>query len=258
MTLVQSELKKAYLWSTQIKKIYKGSTQVRPAVLPYLCFTANTAGSIVRLNKAGSPTTVTLETSTDGQNWSTYTFWDIITLSNIWDKVYFRNTSETTTWFGKGTGARYYFYMSWSIAASWDITSLINKNGTDTLSWNYCFYGLFSGCSSLTTSPQLQATTLTNYCYQSMFSWCTNLEVLPKLPAITLTGYCYQNMFNACSKIKLSITQTWEYQTEYRIPETWTWTIASNSLSSMFINTWWTFTWTPTINTTYYTSNQVI
>ena len=49
----------------------------------YLCFTANTAGSKVTLNKTGSPTAVTLETSTDGINWSTYTIGSTITLSNI-------------------------------------------------------------------------------------------------------------------------------------------------------------------------------
>ena len=43
----------------------------------YLCFTANTAGSTVQLWKNWSPTPVTLETSTDWENWSTYTFsWD--------------------------------------------------------------------------------------------------------------------------------------------------------------------------------------
>jgi hypothetical protein len=26
----------------------------------------------------------------------------------------------------------------------------------------------------------------------------------------------------------------------------------------MFSSTWWTFTWTPSINTTYYTSNTVV
>jgi hypothetical protein len=65
-------------------------------------------------------------------------------------------------------------------------------------------------------------------------------------------------MFRNCSKIKLSTTQTWEYQTEYRIPTTWTWTSWSSSLSNMFTSTWWTFTWTPSINTTYYTSNTVV
>jgi len=109
--------------------------QVRPKVQPdYLCFTANTAGSTIKLNKTWSPTVVTLETSADGNIWSTYTIWDTITLSSIWSKVYFRNTSETTTWLSS-TSWYYNFVMTWSISGWWDVTSLINKNCTATITW---------------------------------------------------------------------------------------------------------------------------
>ena len=225
--------------------------------IPPLNFTANTAGSTIKLKKNGSPTAVTLEISTDWTTWTTYTIWDTITLVNIWDKVYFRNTSTTDTWFSTSSSNWYVFVMTWSIAWSWDINYLLNKNSTTTVS-SYCYHGIFYNCTSLTTSPQLPATTLSNWCYAYMFSWCTNLTTLPKLPATTLADSCYYNMFYNCSKIKLSTTQTWEYQTAYRIPTTWTWTTATNALNSMFKNTWWTFTSDPSINTTYYTSNTVV
>ena len=319
----------------KVKKIFVWDKQVRPVIPPYLCFTANTANSTVQLTKTGSPTAVTLETSTDGSNWTTYTIWTTITLSNIWDKVYRRNTSTTDTWFSLGYSNRYQFAMTGSIAWSWDVNYLLNKNSTTTVSSN-CYYNLFYWCTSLTTSPQLPATTLAEYCYCymfywctwltnapslpatilvndcytlmfqnctslttapqlpattlaewcynsmfqwctwlttaptlpsttlakycyiSMFDWCTNLTTLPKLPATTLIAGCYSSMFYWCSKIKLSGTQTWEYQTAYRIPTTWTGTTANYALDSMFASTWWTFTWTPTINTTYYTSNTVV
>lgn len=227
----------------------------------YLCFTANTAGSTVRLWKTGSPTVVSLETSTDGANWSSYTIWDTITLSNIGDSIYMRNTSETTTGFSNNTSNYYYFVLSWDINASWDVTSLINKNLTNTLTNNYCFYYLFRKSSSdtvLKTTPNLSATTLTTYCYFWMFINCAWLTIIPKLPALTLAWNCYNSMFQWCSNIKLSQTQTWEYQTPYRIPTEWAGTTATNAMTNMFYNTWWTFTWTPTINTTYYTSNTVI
>jgi len=252
--------------------------------IDYLCFTANTANSAVALNKTGSPTAVTLETSTDGINWSTYTIWNTITLSNIGDKVYWRNTSETTTQFGIGTSGRYTFNLTWSINASWDVTSLINKNCTDTISWDFCFYRLFQDNAALKTTPELLATTLTPYCYNMMFYGCTWLTTPPELPATTLTNYCYQNMFcgcsnleklprlrstavkqssyslmfKSCSKIKMSRSQTWEYQTPYRLPTEWTGTAWSGALINMFQYTWWTFTWTPSINTTYYTSNTLV
>lgn len=245
----------------KLKKIYVGTDLVRPPVPPYLCFTANKANASFTLYKYGSPTAITLETSTDWENWTPYTINSTITLANIWDKVYMRNTSETTTWFSLSSSKRYYFEMvswGWAISASWDITYLLNKNWTTTLPNSYCFTQLFSNCTWLKTAPRLPATTLTTYCYLNMFYNCTYLENIPELPATTLPNYCYQQMFNLCSKIKLSASQTWEYQTPYRIPTKWTWTVGSNSLYNMFSWTGWTFTWTPTINTTYYTSNTLV
>jgi hypothetical protein len=65
-------------------------------------------------------------------------------------------------------------------------------------------------------------------------------------------------MFSNCTNIKISQTQTSEYQTEYRIPTSGTGTDVNNALSNMFAGTGGTFKGTPTINTTYYTSNEVI
>lgn len=329
----------------------------------YLCFTANSAWSTVKLNKTWSPTSVTLETSVDGINWSTYTIGDTITLNNIFDKVYFRNTSTTDTWFSTSTSNYYQFSMSGEIIWSWDVNYLLNKNSTDTVSSNcyarlfwwctslitaplfpatnlasYCYRGtfywctslltaqailpattlpsrsyqsMFQNCSSLSNAPAILATTVSDYscnamfnncknlvnsqqilraltvsnntyssmfewctnlktapklpattlwasCYSSMFRDCTNLEKLPELPATTLSNYCYMLMFFNCSKIKLSTSKTWDYQTAYRIPKSWTGTEGTASINSMFSWTGWTFTWTPSINTTYYTSNTVV
>lgn len=65
-----------------------------------------------------------------------------------------------------------------------------------------CYQGMFSGCTSLTQTPELPATTLANYCYKSMFSGCTSLTTAPELlPATTLTRYCYQYMFDGCTNL---------------------------------------------------------
>ena len=247
----------------KVNWIYVWADKVRPPVppIPYLCFTANTAGSTVELNKVGSPTNVSLQVSTNWNNWSNYIpwSWTTIQLQNIWDKIYFRNTSETTTAFNTSVSNYYQFAMTWSIASSGEVNYLLNKNGTNGLNGNYTFFQLFLNCTSLTTPPELPATTLWNYCYQNMFYGCTSLNSLPKLPAIALVTNCYQRMFYGCSNIKLSTTQTWEYQNSYIIPSEWTWTISSwNDMYYMFQNTWWTFTWTPSINTTYYTSNTIV
>ena len=91
-----------------------------------------------------------------------------------------------------------------------------------------------------------------------MFKWCSNLITLPRLYIISHKyGGCY-NMFYNCSKIKISSSMTWDYQTLYRLPPNWTWSAWGDAFTGMFSWTWWTFTWTPSINTTYYTSNIVV
>ena len=121
-----------------------------------------------------------------------------------------------------------------------------------------CYRTMFQGCTSLTTAPELPATTLADHCYNYMFYGCTALTTAPELPATTLANYCYANMFYGCTKIKLSTAQTGEYQTAYRIPTSGTGTTATKALNNMFANTGGTFTGTPSINTTYYTSNIVV
>ena len=119
---------------------------------------------------------------------------------------------------------------------------------------------MFQGCTSLTTAPALPATTLDGRCYESMFQGCTSLTTAPALPATTLTDSCYRNMFSGCTSIKLSTTQTGDYQTVYRIPKSGTGTTTTEALSEMFSGTGGTFKGTPSINTTYYlsTSNTVV
>ena len=121
-----------------------------------------------------------------------------------------------------------------------------------------CYWSMFGYCTLLTTAPALPATTLATYCYENMFFKCTSLTSAPELPATTLANGCYGGMFSGCTKIKLSATQTGEYQTAYRIPKSGTGTTATSALTEMFTNTGGTFTGTPSINTTYYTSNTVV
>lgn len=130
---------------------------------------------------------------------------------------------------------------------------------------SYCYKEMFTG-SWIVTPPQLPATTLAEECYAGMFKDCGSLTSLPSLPATSLDyfGACYEEMFYGCSNIKLSKTQTWEYQTPYRIPSSWTWSWTSALLTwNMFSGTGGTFTWESPyddvyLNTTYYTSNTVI
>ena len=66
---------------------------------------------------------------------------------------------------------------------------------------NYCYYGMFNGCTSLTTAPALPAATLVNNCYNLMFNGCTSLTTAPDLPATSLAQNCYASMFWGCSSL---------------------------------------------------------
>ena len=121
---------------------------------------------------------------------------------------------------------------------------------------NTCYKYMFSNCTALINSPALPATTLATDCYNYMFVSCTNLISIAELPALTLVSGCYSYMYNKCTKIKMSTTQTGDYQTEYRIPSSGTG--SGSGTANMFLATGGSFKGTPTINTTYYTSNTVI
>ena len=66
---------------------------------------------------------------------------------------------------------------------------------------NSCYQGMFLNCTSLTTSPELPATSLSNSCYKNMFQGCTSLIVSPGLPALVLADSCYKNMFANCTSL---------------------------------------------------------
>ena len=60
---------------------------------------------------------------------------------------------------------------------------------------------MFVNCTSLTSTPELPATTLANDCYYYMFGYCSSLTTAPELPATTLASQCYYYMFYSCSKL---------------------------------------------------------
>ena len=82
-----------------------------------------------------------------------------------------------------------------------------------------CYSGMFRG-TLLVTPPVLSATTLAVGCYSEMFRNCGALTSIPELPALTIPYSAYDFMFDGCGNIKISETQTGEYQTPYRIPTT--------------------------------------
>ena len=88
------------------------------------------------------------------------------------------------------------------VTCSGDIRTLIDYDNYVTVSTadaRFCY--LFKECASLTTAPELPATTLATDCYSYMFYNCIGLTTAPELPAITLAKECYYQMFQSCTSL---------------------------------------------------------
>ena len=167
----------------------------------YLCFTGDEANDTISLNKYGTPDAISLEYSTDKRNWTEYT-WSgntgaTITLTNVGDRVWWRGDNNTLAY---NYDNYHQFTISLTTKASGNIMSLLDKKCNKNTVPEYCFSSLFNGCTSLTTAPELPATTLAESSYYNMFSG-SGIVVAPELPATTLAGACYRSMFNGCTSL---------------------------------------------------------
>ena len=171
-------------------KLLIGKKHVQP-----LTFTAVQANSTVKLNVVGSLTLSTIKYNV-GSGWLPYTINTTITLTNIGDKVQFKNTINSLS---TDTSNYAFFEMTGEIAGSGNVQSLLNFSKN---TFAYCFVYLFYNCSSLVTAPELPAKTLAANCYQAMFRGCTSLEAAPELPASILTYACYYEMFRGCTSLE--------------------------------------------------------
>ena len=185
----------------------------------YLTFTAEEDGSTfgIAYNYLSPDVQYSLN---GGETWTELAVGDTILLAKKGDKALIRGYN------GGGLGSNkedyVHFVMTGAIAASGSVMSLIDGVGLSTeISESFCFYRLFSGCTSLTQAPELPAKTLAYYCYDSMFSGCTSLTQAPELPATEMSFYCYNSMFSGCT----SLTQAPE------LPAT---TLFENCYSGMF------------------------
>ena len=184
----------------------------KPVTPRYLTFTANEDSSSVGFccwSEDYVPVDMgkNMQYSTDGgMTWQDYTIG--VSQSNLvkieldeGESVMFRGNNENLAYYLEDEEDYIYTkcFIEGSVAASGDITSLLNGVGGDSTLADYCYYNMFSGCTSLTSAPALPATTLASGCYSNMFSGCTGLTQAPALPATTLADYCYYNMFSGCT-----------------------------------------------------------
>ena len=222
----------AATWTNEQAGIPTGWTvQVEGGVTPgpepardYLCFTS-TGNSTVAMKQIGTPPTSdnkVIQYKLNNGQWQT---WDLsaVTLADG-DKMYLKSDDEIPTGSDNYYDIYKQFVMTGSIAASGNVMSLLNFSDTlpehafvklfrnctslttapelpATTAKTSCYAMMFQGCTSLTQAPALPATTVYANCYFSMFLGCTSLTTAPELPATTLTGGCYQQMFYSCSNL---------------------------------------------------------
>jgi hypothetical protein len=186
----------------------------------YLTFTAEEDGSSFGIVNNGSNNPDVQYSLDGGATWIALAEGDTVILAHKGDKALLRGNNPEG--FSKSWEQYSTFKMTGKVAASGSVMSLIDGVGLSTeISKSFCFYRLFSGCTSLTQAPELPAKTLAYYCYNSMFEGCTSLTQAPELPATEMTFYCYNRMFSGCT----SLTQAPE------LPAT---TLFDNCYSGMF------------------------
>lgn len=185
----------------------------------------------------GSSLNITIEKSSNGATWDTLgsTGTPISYVLSRGQRLYLR--ADTTTWTAAGGSGIFSTHINGVSKVGGNIMSLLygrNFTGNETslrgsiytfydlfkvsgvnnplvdagglilpsprLS-SHCYGGMFRGCSSLTSAPELPATILGIDCYHSMFSGCSSLTVAPILPAEELLRNCYEEMFRGCSSL---------------------------------------------------------
>ena len=195
-----------------------------------LCFTAMEDNASVQMGlndrggtSAGWQAKSFYYKKNDDVKWTEWVFENNMTSKitlNKGEKLYVMSDSSNSCGvLGESSTKIYCFNISeGKIAASGNIMSLLNF--TPVLP-NYAFLGLFMGCTSLVSAPELPATTLAANCYNAMFRGCSSLTQAPELPATTLAEACYSQMFYSCSSL-------------VHAPALPTTTLASGCYNSMF------------------------
>ena len=151
--------------------------------------------------------------------------------------------------------------LSSSFAYSFMYAPLVNtpKINFEEIGSN-AFISSFSHCTKLTTIPSLPATVVKDQGYYHMFDSAT-ISSLPKLPAISVGEYGYGYMFKS-TNIKLSLTQTGEYQYPFRVPAEGNGVFQNYALYNMVKDTKGTYAGhaggTLLGNTTYYTDKPLV
>ena len=176
------------------------------ATYPYLTFTASAAQTMTIKTYGGYVLDESMQYSVNGGEWAQLTAKTAITFGGDKGTLRLRGKSANGTAKSDLSRAQISFGDdNVQVACSGDIRTLVDYENCATVSTaNARFCSLFEGCESLTTTPELPATTLAESCYDHMFYKCTSLTMAPELPATTLTEFCYNRMFYKCTSLTVA------------------------------------------------------
>ena len=89
-----------------------------------------------------------------------------------------------------------------------------------------CYQHMFYGCTSLTTAPELPATTLVEGCYQNMFIDCRNLNhikcLATDISANSCTNFWVSGVAASGTFVKNANMSSWRTGSSNGIPRNWT------------------------------------
>ena len=171
----------------------------------YLAFEAVEAGATVSMEIIGEVDAPSLEYSTNKLDWTPFDFSNpqTITLKNVGDKVYWRNTNKSDHFSASADNFIHFDLGEKKIAAEGNVMSLIDSSCKSvTISSDDCFTSLFASCASLVSAPELPAEELAYGCYSKMFRGCSSLVKAPRLDATNLASHCYNSMFASCTSLE--------------------------------------------------------
>ena len=144
------------------------------------------------------------EYSVGGDNWQQFTSTiEDIAFGGAKGNLRLRGKSSKGTAVSNTKCSTISFGNTTAVSCTGDIRTLIDyKSYASANTENARFCYLFSGCTALSTAPELPAITLADYCYNFMFTNCSSLTTAPELPSMTLDVFCYAQMFQNCTSLK--------------------------------------------------------
>ena len=184
-------------WTTS-KTIIDGKAE---QIIRYVTFTAEREQKF-KMTTTENYTISNLQYSVNNGKWENVVKDEEVTFGGEYGDLRLRGTNHRGTANHLGDYSTITFTKDAPVACTGDIRTLLdwnNYNTVETQNARFCY--LFSGCSVLTSAPELPAETLADFCYVRMFEECTNLTSAPELPAETLEDYCYLGMFINCTNL---------------------------------------------------------